>query len=242
MPRYIGYESEYDLGGFNYLAESDRSIIRNGLSVYLDAENKTSYSGSGATWFDLSGSGRNGSLISSPTFTNTSPKSFTFSGANSIDVPLNSANFTNEQTIIQILRPEESDATRRNPYNHEYAGNGTITHEPSGIFNYYHGNSGGNGANYQGTSSSFTVVQNEIAMISLRRDASNISWFKNGEFINSIANSYPNTVNSVSTINLGTGYAGAYVGKIYLTLLYSRALLNSEISRIFNVIRGRYGI
>jgi len=44
--------------------------VSNGLLVHLDAANSNSYPGSGTTWFDLSGNGRNATINGSPTFTN----------------------------------------------------------------------------------------------------------------------------------------------------------------------------
>lgn len=38
------------------------SIITNGLLIHVDAANKNSYSGTGTTWYDLSGNGNNGTL------------------------------------------------------------------------------------------------------------------------------------------------------------------------------------
>ena len=35
-------------------------IVTNGLVLYVDARNSTSYPGNGNTWFDLSGQGYNG--------------------------------------------------------------------------------------------------------------------------------------------------------------------------------------
>ena len=51
-------------------------IIRDGLVLYLDAENAKSYSGTGTTWSDLSPSLNNATLVSSPTFTSGSHFSF----------------------------------------------------------------------------------------------------------------------------------------------------------------------
>ncbi len=43
-------------------------IVSDGLIIYLDANNTSSYSGTGSTWYDLSGNGRHASLISSPSY------------------------------------------------------------------------------------------------------------------------------------------------------------------------------
>lgn len=57
-------------------------IVRNGLVLHLDAAQKTSYSGSGTTWNDLSGNKYNGTLINSPTFSTEVGGCFTFDGIN----------------------------------------------------------------------------------------------------------------------------------------------------------------
>jgi len=55
-------------------------IVTSALALNLDPNLSTSYSGSGTTVTDLSGSGRDGTLAGSPlpTFSSTSPKSFVF--------------------------------------------------------------------------------------------------------------------------------------------------------------------
>ncbi len=45
------------------------NIVTNGLQLYLDAGNASSYSGSGTTWTDLSNNKNNATLNSSPTYT-----------------------------------------------------------------------------------------------------------------------------------------------------------------------------
>jgi hypothetical protein len=43
-------------------------IVSGGLIIYLDANNTSSYAGTGSTWYDLSGNSRHASLISSPSY------------------------------------------------------------------------------------------------------------------------------------------------------------------------------
>lgn len=43
MVGYIGYRSEYDLGGINSLSDTANSIVRDGLTLYIDAANINSY-------------------------------------------------------------------------------------------------------------------------------------------------------------------------------------------------------
>jgi hypothetical protein len=57
-------------------------ILQQNLLFHFDAANSRSYPGTGTTWTDLSGNGRNGSLTNGPTFVSTNPKYFTFDGSN----------------------------------------------------------------------------------------------------------------------------------------------------------------
>jgi hypothetical protein len=59
-------------------------VNRDGLLIYLDAQSKDSYSGSGTSWVDLSGNGNNFTLFNSPTYTSSATNSyFTFNGSSS---------------------------------------------------------------------------------------------------------------------------------------------------------------
>lgn len=54
--------------------------VTNGLSMWLDASNSSSYPGSGTTWYDLSGNGADQTLVNAPTYTASSPSYFSFDG------------------------------------------------------------------------------------------------------------------------------------------------------------------
>ncbi len=59
------------------------SINLSGLILLSDAANKNSYSGTGSTWYDLSGRGNHGALTNTPTFDGNANKGvFTFDGTN----------------------------------------------------------------------------------------------------------------------------------------------------------------
>lgn len=56
--------------------------ITSGYNLYVEANNSTSYPGTGTTWFDLSANAYNGTLTNGPTFTSGTPSYFTFDGTN----------------------------------------------------------------------------------------------------------------------------------------------------------------
>jgi hypothetical protein len=188
--------------------------------------------------------GRNTLTTNSLTYPSDGTFSFNGSG-NSLSVPFNSSLFTfnSEQTIIIWMKNSSPSSARRNPYNQAYAGGGTITHENDTNFNYYWGQGGGDNSPYQGFGSSFSVVVGETAMICLTRNASTVSWYKNGVFGNSTSNPYGSSVvTGTSPITIGSGYAGSFGGNIYTVMLYNRALSASEVQQNFNAFRGRYGL
>jgi hypothetical protein len=78
------------------------TITTLGLSLHWDANNTDSYSG-GTTWTDLSGNGRNGTLVGSPGFaTGGVGGRLTFNGTSqtvTVPNPLNQANLSQEWTV-----------------------------------------------------------------------------------------------------------------------------------------------
>jgi hypothetical protein len=54
------------------------SYVKDALEFYVDANDPSSYPGSGSTWFDISGNNRNGTIVNSPTWN--SKGYFTFNG------------------------------------------------------------------------------------------------------------------------------------------------------------------
>jgi hypothetical protein len=73
------------------------SIVTSGLVLSLDAGNPSSYSGSGTTWFDLSGNGNNGTLVNSPSYTTISgAQTFAFNGTN------NRVSFTYQIPVVVV--------------------------------------------------------------------------------------------------------------------------------------------
>jgi hypothetical protein len=88
MLGYIGYESEYDLGGINTLEDSSRGIVRSNLIHYIDAANVNSYPGTGTTALDISGQEFTGTLVGTISFNTGNKGFFDFTGATSTGLTL----------------------------------------------------------------------------------------------------------------------------------------------------------
>jgi len=67
---------------FTPTAFSSQDIVRDGLVLWLDANDKTSYPGTGTVWRDLSLSGNIGTLTNGPTFDSANGGSIVFDGSN----------------------------------------------------------------------------------------------------------------------------------------------------------------
>lgn len=187
----------------------------------------------------------NNSTPTATGLTYSSDGTFSFNGSSSyITIPWSSIfNFNSGQTIIIWMKNQSPSSARRNPYNQAYAGGGTITHENDTSFSYYWGTGGGDNSPYDGFGSSFSVVVGETAMICLTRDASTVSWYKNGELGNSRSNPYgASVVTGTNNITIGNGYTNMFGGSIYAVQLYTRGLTAAEVRQNFNALRGRYGI
>jgi hypothetical protein len=78
----------FNIGGYTFSAEMARnqnqnSIINKNLLFHVDAGNTNSYSGTGTTWYDLSGRDNHGTLENSPTYSSSDGGgSFNFNGSN----------------------------------------------------------------------------------------------------------------------------------------------------------------
>jgi hypothetical protein len=82
-------------------------IVDDGLVLYLDASNEKSYPGTGTTWFDISGNGRNCSWVSTPSVgIDTGVKYFTTLGNRCLGPASNSLgiNNTSGYTIFLVVK------------------------------------------------------------------------------------------------------------------------------------------
>ncbi len=224
-------------------------VVEDGLMIYLDAAEPTSYTTSSSTWNSLVNSGVNASLSGSFSSTSVGGGGLVFNGSNTVGtINYNSAfmDFSRAQTICMWLRPGAgASSARRNPYNQAYGGSGTITHETAGGFSYFYGTNGGNDAPYVGFGTNFTVVADETAFITVTRDQSlNVAcWYKNGKMTNSsTAGGYATTNNGSSNILIGAGYVSPFIGNIYNLMVYNIALTPSQVAQIYLTTNGRFGV
>jgi hypothetical protein len=86
------------LGNYNSQKDGYVEVPTSGLQLLLD---DSSYPGTGTTWNDMSGNGKNATLVNSPTFVSTDGGYFSLNGTNQyFTVPSGFADFTSGITVL----------------------------------------------------------------------------------------------------------------------------------------------
>lgn len=244
----------------NYNATKNRYIralpaVTSGLVLNLDAGSRASYVGVGTSWYDLSNSGLNSTLVGSPTFAGTGTSGYFVFDSNTKSATFNtsllsgySAGTIECSVYITNLSSSFIMARQRNGFNSynvfsigSYAdGGGTLATGTSGII-YYHNK------NAQTVLSSSTVLQiNTWYRLAITFTTSAVILYINGVQDATVAGDY-SVPSDTSTdprvgawIKDGTNYP--MNGRLAQVQIYNRALTASEILQNFNAYRTRYGI
>lgn len=211
-------------------------IAANGLVLYIDAANKRSYSGSGTTWYDLSGKNNNGTITNLPSFD--SSGFFTFNGTSQ---RVQCGNDTSLQITVGSIGAWIAPDNSNNGYR------GIITKQFAwGLFLYNNElisyDWGGGGERFTGIILGDNSW-NHVAMTFTETTGSpsnNAKIYLNGlEILTTTATDGGQGVE----VQIADGNSGQYFsGKISSASVHNRVLTPSEIQQNFNALRGRFGI
>ena len=214
-------------------------IVTDGLVLALDAGNTRSYPGSGSTFTDLSKQQFTGS-ISGATFSTNNAGYFSFDGINDQIEVASNYNFggTNKITVISWAKSNSTTwntagmlASKRNQY-------------------ILHPDSESTGIRFYVTISTF---KNSNQYIATNIDQWNM-W--TGVYDGSAIKIYQNTTlgsTNNQTGNISSNTSSLFIGKddfesrffngdIGVTLIYNKALTDSEIAQNYNALKGRFGL
>ena len=210
-------------------------IITDGLILCLDAADKKSYSGSGDTWYDRSGYGRNATKggSQSPTYPqHNSGGYFTFTGGATAD---NYSRFT-------VTTPALDEITVFTFHYSTQGGGHVLRHTTDDLQIGPDGYTAGTA--YHDIRCSRTDTLNTWISDALTFDGINLKGFRNGVEVNS-ATRESSTGMAEGTLNIGSrndNYAAHYVGNIALVHIYDKVLSAAEVLQNFNAMRGRFGL
>ena len=225
-------------------------VVDTNLMVWVDAGQTASYSGSGATWTDLSGNGKNYTLTNSPTFSSlTGGGVITFAGASSqyatTATTLFNSTTTNTYSINIWVYPTgagqivsvDGQSTPNTAYHYtameitaagliyfgQWTGAMTTIITSARSLNAWYNLV----ITYNGTTATAYINGTSVG-------SSAIAWSAPG------ANTFFALMSQDSTNMSGTtAYASGSIGAF---MVYNRALTADEVATNFNALRGRYGV
>lgn len=236
-------------------ASSGPDLVTNGLELYLDAGNPASYSGSGTTWRDISGNGRNGTLQGSPVFSQDNVGHFILNGSTQYITTTHATNYptafsfgswiyinpTQVQAYSKIISKNSDFAISQSDFPFAVAVNSSVISMNCST-----------GADFVGQSISARNHNSsgKWAHISATLTQTALNLYVNGAVIGTTT--YSTTTFSSTSYNWtfcraaleyssGVG-ATAFTGRISSVCLYSRALSAAEVYQNYVATRGRYGL
>lgn len=235
---YFAGQSDKLCMNFNY-----EGIVTNGLVLNLDAGFDPSYPTAGTTWYDLSGNTNNGTLTNGPTFNSANSGSLVFDGVDDyIRIISNSSVNVNTLTWSAFVQGVYSSQP-----GFLFIGNDVgAAISPYKIFIGVI-NSGGLklriNYNNVATVNLGNLTDNTLYNLTITYDGTTTNMYVNGTSIGTSTNMSGN-LNSKTFSYIGStaGATEFFNGKIFNTLLYSRALSATEVLQNYNAQKGRFGL
>ena len=210
-------------------------IVTDGLVVYLDAGNTRSYTGSGNTAYDLSGSGNTSALTNGPTFNSSNLGTFVLDVSNDYILVNSQSNILSKTAYTKIAYIYISNFS-------------TVNNIISGGFSGQHAfwmfgtnklNAGHNGAwNTVVGATSLSLNTWYFAAVTYS-DSTGWKLYLNGREDGTSATT--TTFNGNQEIVIGAYSSGNnFTGRISNIQVYNRALTATEIFQNYHATKGRY--
>ena len=253
MVTHNNEEEQYD----NFPSE----LPMDGLSLYLDSQiSASAYVGDSTSWFDVSGNGiefepKNGGL--SKVFLG-GYCAYQFDGSGYYEAVLSlspTVNMGGDCTLVMAvwctqITERDTIFEKKGDGTQSYKQEIAVTWETSEAFSYYsrqtpnydHANTSACDTN--GGEGAWTIMAIKMTT-GLTASARTGFYSKNGAAWTANYNSRSTVaLNPALNVRVGYGYAGAVEGTngIGAVLCYNKALTDSEISDVYDALKGRYGL
>ena len=217
------------------------SVVTTGLKVYLDALNPASYSGSGTTWYDLSGNGNDVSMQNSGSITwSPGPTGYFSTVANgwfnrtsASNVPIGNSPYTLSAWVQLGSSWNGNGFMSIGPFGNGNEANAFRAGSTNQLLNYWWGNDLSVNISVSPTNGWFNAVA--------KYDGTTRSIWVNGVLAGSDTPVGHNVTSSDIQISKTAG--NEYLqGNIAQALIYNVALSGSEILANFNATKSRFGL
>jgi len=229
------------------------TVVTSGLVLALDAGDRNSYPGSGTTWTDMSGNNITGSLTNGPTFSTANGGSIVFDGVDD-HIPTGNLGSGFNTFTVEIWFKSDSVANYRNPidcnwlvFNGGASGYSNIgprlEQNSSGNLTWVVGDAVANYNFVDLVTSGLSVSSIHHAVIT-RTSSTSFSGYYNGNFTSNLT--FSGWIGSMSNVNIGRGFSTSserwFIGKVFSTKIYNRALSASEVAQNYNSTKTRFGL
>ncbi len=232
----------------NYFNTTNNYINTN-LFLNLDAGNSSSYSGTGSTWVDLSGNGRNASLINTPTYSSSQGGYFHFTDTSFQYAATPIVPSITNWTIEAWYRPTKSLTGKVTAIlTNEFDLVNKINYSLGNIFAPTSYNICG--GFYDGTwrrTTGLSPTLNTWYQGAVTYNGNTIIQYSNG--ISQSILSYVGNPQSGGTIRIARRWdspsndvTNFFDGDISIVRVYNTALSATQIFQNFNAVKGRYGL
>lgn len=228
--------------------KNSKNIVTDGLILNLDASDRLSYSGSGTTWTDRSGSGNNGTLTNGPTFDSSNGGSIVLDGSNDHIAITPDFSSINEFSASFWAKNDVYGTTTTQALMGNYPSGGTYMRVNTDTTNF-------SILTYiNGIENNFFFNTGNIDYTSINQSDWNnyVLTFKNNEtakvYINNNLIKTQTLSSSISGLNTSFKAIGRYAysyiwdGKIAETLFYDKSLSSSEVEQNYNATKARFGL
>ena len=229
------------------------NIVTSSLAVALDAGNLSSYPGSGTTWYDLSGNGKNFTLVNGVTWN--SAGYFTLDGIDDyISGPAgNSFGLGQEHTIEIVINNTLASTTTLFNWRSSQTDRAIMSHTPYSDGVVYYDVGGCCGVTNRVSYTPSPSLTNRLTYMIYRCRTSQTPYrqvFENTvEKVNSGANATATITLSSNIALIGAfneanlaGSGGVWKGNLYSFRMYNRALTDAEVQQNYNAMKNRYNL
>jgi len=219
------------------------SVVTSGLILNLDAGNLKSYPTSGTAWTDLSGNANNGTLVNSPTYSNTNGGILTFNGSNQYgSTPLSLGGYT-AYTLAAWIKTTVANKEILSTYGvHNIFDLFISSSNKLSVYAY----ATGGAVSYRVSTASITTGSWVYCVGVYQGSTATLNTYVNGNLDNGALNgTIPASLAAgastvvIGNVTIGSFYFNGSMGQISI---YNRALSAAEIAQNYNALRGRFGL
>ena len=232
---------------------SSCNIVTSGLLLYLNATDGNSYPGTGTTWTDLSGNAYNGTLLNSPTFSNSYVSNFAFNYSNNYVTTTGMESYSYTSGITICVWHKNGGGTG--------AYRGVVTNGISGDriggFEFRYGRENYAGGTNNGTSLYFNITNSSDVTTGIITNAPLSQWhFYSGTYDNTTLKTYLDgalftssahssggqlkTKTGSTIIGVSPGSAEYLDGNLSIVMIYNRPLTSTEIIQNYQATREKF--